>query len=77
MERVGHQPKSGHHVLFMLDESATLRRLEAIESAVSYISTRSRKLSLYRKYQCRTCQRTQRMMTSNIKVAPCREVLFT
>jgi hypothetical protein len=38
MERVGHQPKSGHRILFMLDEFATLRRLEAIESAVSYIA---------------------------------------
>lgn len=38
MERVGHQPKSGHRVLFMLDEFATLRRLEAIETAVSYIA---------------------------------------
>lgn len=38
MERVGYQPKSGHRVLFMLDEFATLRRLEAIESAVSYIA---------------------------------------
>ena len=38
MERVSHQPKCGHRVLFMLDEFATLRRLEAIETAVSYIA---------------------------------------
>jgi type IV secretory pathway TraG/TraD family ATPase VirD4 len=38
MERVRHQPKSGHPVLMVLDEFPALRRMKAIENAAAQIA---------------------------------------